>query len=54
MAIVTGDMVILGLLASRSFAPVRIQYGSGTATSIAGTLAAPSVQGHRLPQPREL
>lgn len=37
VAIVTGDMVILGLLASRSFAPVRIQCGSGTATWIAGT-----------------
>ena len=55
VAIVTGGMVILGLfLASISFAPVRIQRGGGTATWIVGTLAGPSVQGHRLPQPWEL
>ena len=47
MSIVTGDMVLLGLfLVCGSSAPVRTEHEGGT--------AAPSVQGHRLPQLQEL
>ena len=34
--------------------PVRVEHEVGTAAWLAGTLAAPSVQGHRLPPPQEL
>ena len=65
MAIVTGDMVLLGLFLffffflilfyfirafSNSSAPVRIEHEGGAAARVAGILAAPRVQGHRLPQ----
>ena len=54
-ATVTGDVVILEIfLASGSSAPVRIEHGGDAAAWIAGTLAKPSVQGYRLPQPQEL
>ena len=33
-------------------APVRVKHEGGTASWVAGTLAVPSVQGHRLPQPQ--
>ena len=36
------------------FAPVRVKHEGGTAAWVAGTLAVPSVQGHRLPQPQDL
>ena len=35
-------------------APVRIEHEGGAAAWLAGTLAVPSVQGHRLPLPQEL
>ena len=35
-------------------APVRVKHEGGTASWVAGTLAVPSVQGHRLPQPQDL
>ena len=51
----TGDMMILEIfLASGSSAPMRIEHGGDAAAWIAGTLAKPSVQGYRLPQPQEL
>ena len=37
-----------------SCAPVRVEREGGTAAWLAGTLAAPSVQGHGLPLPQEL
>ena len=37
-----------------SSAPVRVEHEGGTAAWLAGTLVAPSVQGHGLPQPLEL
>ena len=37
-----------------SYAPVRVDRDGGTAAWLAGTLAAPSVQGHGLPPPKEL
>ena len=37
-----------------SSAPVRLDCEGGAAAWLAGTLAAPSVQGHRLPLPQEL
>ena len=37
-----------------SSAPVRLECEGGAAAWLAGTLAAPSVQGHRLPLPQEL
>ena len=37
-----------------SSAPVRVELEVGTVAWVAGTLAVPSVQGHRLPQPQEL
>ena len=47
---VIGDLVLLGLyLACGSSSPVRIEYKSGTAAWVVGTLAVPSVQGHGLP-----
>ena len=58
-AIVTGDVVLLRLfVACGSSAPVRIAHESDAAVWGGGwgwgTLEAPSVQRHRLPQPREL
>ena len=37
-----------------SSAPVRVECEGGTAAWLAGTLMAPSVQGHGLPPPQEL
>ena len=37
-----------------SSAPVRVERKGGTAAWFAGTLVAPGVQGHGLPQPQEL
>ena len=37
-----------------SSVPVRIKCEGGMAAWVEGTLMAPSVQGHRLPQPQEL
>ena len=37
-----------------SSAPVRVEREGSAAARLAGTLAAPSVQGHRLPPPQEL
>ena len=37
-----------------SSTPVRVECEGGTAVYVAGILAAPSVQGHRLPQLVEL
>ena len=37
-----------------SSAPVRVECEGGTAAWLAGTLAAPNVQGHGLPLPQEL
>jgi len=37
-----------------SSAPVRVQHEGGAAALLAGTLAAPSVQGHKLPLQQEL
>ena len=37
-----------------SFAPMRVDCEGGAAAWLAGTLAAQSVQGHRLPPPQEL
>ena len=37
-----------------SSAPVRVEYEGDAAAWLAGTLAAPSVQGHKLPQQQEL
>ena len=37
-----------------SSAPVRVECEGGTAAWLAGTLAEPIVQGHRLPPPQEL
>ena len=37
-----------------SSAPVRVGHEGGTAAWHVGTLAAPSVQGHGVPQPQEL
>ncbi|CAI9180390.1 unnamed protein product [Rangifer tarandus platyrhynchus] len=37
-----------------SSAPVRVEREGGAAAWLAGTLAAPSVQGHKLPQGQEL
>ena len=37
-----------------SFTPVKAERQGGPAACISGTLAVPSVQGHRLPQPQEL
>ena len=37
-----------------SSAPVRVEREGSTAAWLTGTLAAPSVQGHRLPLPQEL
>ena len=34
--------------------PLRVEYESGAAAWLAGTLVVPSVQGHRLPLPQEL
>ena len=51
----TGDTALLGIfLASGSSAPVGTERGGGTPAWIAGTLAAPSVQGCQLPRSREL
>ena len=36
-------------LACGSSAPVRVEHEGGAAAWLAGSLAAPSVQGHRLP-----
>ena len=33
---------------------MRVEYEGGAAAWLAGTLAAPSGQGHRLPPPQEL
>ena len=44
----------LFFLACGSSAPVRVEHEGGTAAWLAGILAAPSVQGHRLPLPWEL
>ena len=41
-------------VACGSFAPVRVECEGGAAAWLAGTLAAPNVQGHRLPPWREL
>ena len=35
-------------------APVRVEHEGGAVAWLVGTLAAPSVQGHRLPLPQEL
>ena len=44
---VIGDLVLLGLyLACGSSSPVRIEYKSGTAAWVVGTLAVPRVQEH--------
>ena len=40
--------------ASGSSAPVRVEHEGGTAAWLAGTLAEPSVQGHKLPPWQEL
>ena len=37
-----------------SSVPVRVEHEDGTAASVTGTLAVPSVQGRGLPQPQEL
>ena len=37
-----------------SYAPVKVDRDGGTAAWLAGTLEAPSVQGHGLPPPQEL
>ena len=42
------------LLARGSSAPVRVEREGGAAAWLAGTLAAPRVQGHGLPPPKEL
>ena len=42
------------LFACGSSTPVRIEHEGGTAAWLAGTLAAPVVQGHKLPVPQEL
>ena len=42
------------LFACSSSAPVSIEHEGGTAAWLAGTLVAPSVQGHRLPPTQEL
>ena len=44
----------LRLFACGSSAPVRVEHEGGAAAWFAGTLAAPSVQGHGLPLPQEL
>ena len=41
------------LFASGSSAPVRVEYAGGAAAWLAGTLVAPSVQGHGLPPLQE-
>ena len=41
------------LFACGSSAPVRVEHEGGAAAWLAGTLAAPSVQGHGLPPPQE-
>ena len=38
-------------LACGNSTPVRVEHEDGTAACFAGTLVAPSVQGHRLPTP---
>ena len=54
-AIVTGDMALLGLfLACGSSIPVMTEHEGGAASWVAGTLEAPSVPGHGLPQTQEL
>ena len=40
--------------ASGNSAPVRVEHKSGAAAWLVGALAAPSVQGHRLPPLQEL
>ena len=42
------------LLACGGSAPVRVEREGGASAWLAGTLATPSVQGHRLPPPQEL
>ena len=42
------------IFACGSSAPVRVEHECGTAAWLAGTLAAPSGQGHGLPPPQEL
>ena len=42
------------VFACGSSAPVRVEHEGGAAAWLAGTLAAPSVQGHGLPLPQEL
>ena len=42
------------LFACGSSAPVRVECEGGAAAWLAGTLAAPSAQGHGLPPPQEL
>ena len=55
LLIVPGDLVLTVLLLScSSSAPVRMDHEAGTAAWVMGTLAAPSVQRHGLPQPLEL
>ena len=44
----------LRLFACGSSAPVRVEHEGGAAAWFAGTLAAPSVQGHELPPLQEL
>ena len=54
-AIVRGEILPLGLfLACDSFAPSRIECECGTTVWVPGSLVAPSVQGHWLPQLQEL
>ena len=43
-----------GFFACGSSAPVRVEHEGGAAAWVAGTLAAPSVQGYRLPPLQEL
>ena len=45
----TQDFFVCG-----SSAPVRVECEGGTAAWVVGTLAVPSVQGHRLLLPQEL
>ena len=40
--------------ACESSAPVRVEHEGGAVAWLAGTLVAPSVQGHVLPLPQEL
>ena len=48
------SIIDASFFACDSSAPVRVEHKASTAAWLAGTLAAPSVQGHGLPQLQEL